>query len=547
MDGGGQTDALVRDPSRLSGRIFDLLVVGGGILGAGIAWDASQRGLSCALIEQGDFASGTSSKTTKLIHGGIRYLENLDFGLVRESIRERHLLLTTAPHLLQPLPFLIPVSDGNPRPWPIVRAGVILYDLLAGSGRIHKHQFLSGAQISESEPVLSGGAIRKGAVYYDAQMDDARMVLEVLRSAVESGAVAANYVRVSSWILENNRVTGAVAEDCLSGASLNIRARVVINATGPWADRLRRLADASLRPIVRPSKGIHIVYPDVGLHKALLLSSPSDRRIFFMIPWRGLTLIGTTDTDYEGNPADAHADRSDVDYLIEGTNRLLPRLRLEKAGVITTFAGVRPLAAQEKKDPWAVSRTHLIHEDANGLISVVGGKFTTFRRTAQDLVDRAAALFPEKSLKPCRTGKTFFGYRSEDWRGDRINGLMKELLSQGILYPPQVSRLVQRYGLQAEPIFQWILSDREMAQPVCPHHMTLCAEVRFAMQHEMAVSLSDLLWRRFQLGWSSCQGLDALGQIAKVAARCAGWSDAQAKEQVDRYRQEVLLQHRYER
>ncbi len=398
---------MIRDLSKLSSQSFDLLIIGGGIVGAGIAWDASLRGLSCALIEQGEFASGTSSKTSKLVHGGLRYLEQLDFGLVRESLREREILFKIAPRWVKPLPFLIPVQGRTPRPWPLVRAGIALYDFLAGTPSAQRHQFLRGEQVNRAEPVLQGGGVERAAVYTDGQMDDAGLVLAVLKAAETAGASLANHAQVTGFLTSSSRtITGVEVKNVQTGESFSIHARQVVNATGPWTDRLRKLADPAANPIVRPSKGIHLVYPSLGLRHALLLSSPKDGRIFFCIPWNGQTLIGTTDSDYEGDPGRAEATPEEINYLIEGTNRCLPSLNIQKEKVIATFAGVRPLVANEGKDPWAISRRHLIHEDPNGLISVVGGKFTTFRKMAEEVVDRLAVRFPDRKLKPCRTSET---------------------------------------------------------------------------------------------------------------------------------------------
>ena len=390
---------------RLRANDFDLLIVGGGIIGAGIAWDASQRGLSCALIEQGEFASGTSSKTSKLIHGGLRYLEQMDFMLVREALRERRILFRIAPRWVQPLPFMVPVRGGSPRPWPLIRIGIALYDFLAGTPPEQRHRFLNASQAGQEEPGLQGGRLDRAAVYTDGQMDDAGLVLAVLNAAEKSGAVLANHVQVTGWKIEEGKVRGAEVEKAPGGEKFSIRARQVVNATGPWADRLRRMADPSAQPIVRPSKGIHLVYPSLGLRHALVLSSPQDGRIFFLIPWKGQTLIGTTDTDYEGDPGQAEATEEEISYLIEGTNGCLPSLRIRRERVISTFAGVRPLVASEGKDPWAISRRHRIHEDPNGLISVVGGKFTTFRKIAAAVVDRLAKKFPDYRLGPCVTAE----------------------------------------------------------------------------------------------------------------------------------------------
>jgi len=381
---------------------FDLLIIGGGIIGAGIAWDASLRGLSCALIEQGEFASGTSSKTTKLIHGGLRYLEQLDFRLVRAALHERNILLAIAPEWVHPLPFLIPVRAGRPRPWPLVCLGVVLYDLFAGNKRIGRHRFLGEEQLRRQEPRLLENGYRRAVLYYDAQMDDVGLVRAVLRAAERAGALLRSHARVVRLVKESGRVSGAEIEDARSGNREVIQAKRVVNATGPWADQVRRLANPQAKPLVRMSKGIHLVYPDIGLKEALLVSSEQDGRIFFLIPWKGNTLIGTTDTDYTGNPGDAKAEPADVEYLLQEANRALPSFGIRKEKILSTFAGVRPLVAQETKDPWAVSRSHRIYEEG-GLLTVVGGKFTTFRKIAEDVVDRLAGSFPDHKLAPCRT------------------------------------------------------------------------------------------------------------------------------------------------
>ena len=374
-------------------------------MGAGIAWDASLRGLRCALIEQNEFASGTSSKTSKLVHGGLRYLEQRDFGLVRESLREREILFRIAPKFVRPLPFMVPVKGRRPRSWLLVKLGISLYDWLAATSPQHRHRFFGPAQLASEEPLLKGQADR-AAVYTDGQMDDAGLVLAVIAAAEKAGAVLANQLQVTGWHLEQGKVRGARALDRKGNGELLIRARQVVNATGPWVDRLRKLADPSLPEIVRPSKGIHLVYPSLGLRRALVLASPRDGRIFFVMPWQGQTLIGTTDSDYREDPAKAQATPEEVRYLVEGTNECLPSLDIRVDRVISTFAGVRPLVAQEKKDPWAVSRRHLFHEDSNGLLSVVGGKFTTFRKIAQEAVDLIAPRFPDRALAACSTAVT---------------------------------------------------------------------------------------------------------------------------------------------
>ncbi len=530
---------MIRDPARLAGQPFDLLVIGGGIIGAGILWDASLRGLSCALVEQADFASGTSSKTTKLIHGGIRYLEQLEFGLVRQAIRERQNLLRSAPQLVKPLPFLIPVIGNSPRPWPIVALGVTLYDWLAGKASLQRCRLLDKFKAREAEPLLGSTEVKRAALYHDAQMDDTRLVLETLQSAANGGAVVANYCSVNRFLFKGDRIAGAEVQDRLKGAAIPVRAAVVVNATGPWADQIRRLASAGIRPIVRMSKGIHLVYPDIGLRQALVLSSPADRRIFFLIPWRKLTLIGTTDTDYQGDPGQAAASPEEIDYLLAQTNRLLPNLNLVKGKAISTFAGIRPLIAQEKKDPWAVSRSHRLQEDPNGLISVVGGKFTTFRAIAEEVVGRVARRFPGSRLKPCETAGRRLGPQLSSWSSPEVQGFFEEVLREGVIPPSLIPHLAHRYGGRSMGIIRQVRAHPDLKEPLCPHHPFILAEIRYAVESEMAVTLSDLLWRRLQIGHSICQGLDAAQTAAQRMGECLGWDDAEVKRQMERYRAEV--------
>lgn len=493
---------MTRQPDRLAQHPFDLLVIGGGIIGAGIARDAALRGLSVALVEQGDFVSGTSSKTTKLIHGGIRYLEQFEFALVRQACRERRALLTLAPHLVKPLPFVIPVFRGGPRPAWKVRAGVTLYDWLAGPARLAPRQFYSTQRLQALEPVMGESAICGGAQYHDAQMDDVRLCLENVLGAAEHGAVVVNHARVTRFHWHATRIAGAQVQDLVGPGSFVVRATVVVNATGPWADAVRRLADPQVSRIVRGTKGIHLVYPKLPLERALVLSAHRDGRIFFLIPWRGWTLIGTTDTDFDGAPEQARATAEDVAYLLEETNRLLPRLRLTKDQIVTTFAGVRPLVDQGDKVPWHVSRGHLLHEDANGLMTIAGGKFTTYRAIAEQVVDRVAARLG-RAVGPCRTAELPFPDRRQ-----------------------VVDQLIAR--------------DRRLAEPLCPHHSYVKACVLNAVEEEAAVTLSDVLWRRLAIAWAPCQGLDCAGAAARIMGDLLGWDAAMLRRQVETYHAEVL-------
>lgn len=527
---------MIRQPERLGGGPFDLLIIGGGIVGAGIARDAALRGLSVALVEQGDFVSGTSSKTTKLIHGGIRYLEQFDLQLVREACRERRTLLTLAPHLVKPLPFLIPVYRGGPRPAWKVRAGVLLYDWLAGRARLGPPAFYSPRRLQTVEPSLPEDRLQGAAQYYDAQMDDVRLCLENIFGAAEAGAVVVNYARVTGMHRQGGRICGAEVQ--AGRGSWVVQAKVVVNAAGPWADEVRRLADPQARPVVRRTKGIHLVYPKLPIRQAIVCSAGRDGRIFFVIPWRDWTLVGTTDTEFDGSPEQARATTDDVTYLLEETNRLLPKLRLQRERIVTTFAGVRPLADQGNPVPWHASRSHRIHEDANGLLTIVGGKYTTYRSMAEEVVDRVVTRVGWP-VTPCRTAVLPLGGRDE-WRADEgARAAMRELLGRGLLHPESHRHLIDWYGARCHALVTMIQRDPRLAAPLCPSSPHLRAQVRYAVEQEAATTLSDLLWRRLEMAWAPCQGLDCAQAAAELMADLLGWDAAGIHRQVETYRTEV--------
>ena len=344
-----------RDIKRFSNQTYDLLVIGGGINGAAIAHLAAKRGMKVALLEKGDFASGTSSKSTKLIHGGIRYLENMEVDLVYESLRERHIQLRVAPHLVKPLPFVIPVYQGDKRPLWMMQLGVFLYDLLAGRYRVKPWRKLSRQEVIRLEPGIEPKGLKGGVLYYDAQMDDARLCLENVLMAAQYGAHVANYVKVVSFVKENGRVAGVRAHDMLGIKELEVRAKRVICAAGPWTNELLRLDLPEAKKKVRTTKGIHIVYKGEISKHAVLIGSQSDRRIFFVIPWMGNSLIGTTDTDYIASPDAVKVEKEDIDYLVRESKRVFPALDFTPSNILATFAGLRPLI-RKSGSPRKVSR-----------------------------------------------------------------------------------------------------------------------------------------------------------------------------------------------
>ncbi len=518
-----RTELLARLPSTS----FDLLIIGGGIVGAGIARDAAMRGLKVALIEQGDFASGTSSKTSKLIHGGLRYLEQGHLGLVMESLRERQILRTILPAYIYPLSLLLPVYDTDARPAWKIRAGLSLYDLLASGRNLQPHRMVSARHALAMEPSLRGDGLRAAGLYADCQMDDARVCLANILQAIGFGAVCANYVRLTQFLKSKGRICGVAAEDVLAGRSVEIRATVVVNATGPWADRIRRLSDIGVGQRLVPTKGIHLIVPRLTQH-ALFAEARSDRRMLFLLPWGGdYSLIGTTETSVAGPLEELAADANEVDYLLDETRRLLPGSHLDAGQIIATFAGARPLLAFSGSAARA-SREHRIDVDDAGLVSVMGGKFTTYRLMAQQAVDLL--------IRRCR------------WRADRCLtdqvSLLESVHPIGLerwdeltraMDPDLLTRLIARYGAASFQVLELMDRDRGLGHRVCPHHEEIAAELVHAFLGESACTITDVLARRTRIAWSACQGLDLLLTLVELAHRYAGISHEVLDRQVDAY------------
>lgn len=515
---------------RMRDEAFDLLVVGGGIVGAGVARDAACRGLRTALVERGDFASGTSGKTSRLVHGGLRYLRNARVGLVRQSVRERDLLLERAPSLVHPLPFVIPAYRRR-RPGPgFLRLGLFLYDFLSRDKTVPRRVWLRADDAIEREPRLSSGGLVGAGIYYDAWTDDARLVLAVVKDAVREGACVANYTEVKELLRVGGRVAGARIHDLIGGETFDAAARIVVNATGVWLDRLR-LPRAI--PTIRATKGIHIFVPraKVGNRHALALTAPRDGRIVFALPWNELTLVGTTDTDFEGDADRVVPDGADVAYLLEVVNDAFPQAKVTSADVVSAYAGLRPLLRKGRADASEseVSRGHAIFEDEDGLISVAGGKLTTHRLMAQDVVDLVAARLGRTT--PTRTRERPLGPPTHPLADFTAMGFDEPAAAhlQGRFEPEEVRR-----HLEAPMAREPIVSDQ-------PHAWL---EVDAAINEEMAMTLADILVRRLGLFYEARD--QALGVAAEVAERMAGilgWDAARMERETREYR-ELVAEHR---
>jgi glycerol-3-phosphate dehydrogenase len=520
---------------RMSSEVFDILVVGGGVTGTGAALDAATRGLSVALIEARDYAAGASSKSSKLIHGGLRYLEMLDFGLVREALRERRLLLTElAPHLVRPVPFLWPLTH---RGWerPYVGAGLLLYDSMGGRRAVPRARHLSRRKALRLAPALKRKALVGAVQFYDAQEDDARMVTCLARTAADQGAAMATNVRMDGLLTEGERVTGVRARDVLEGAELTIRARHVVLATGAWTITAGQDGHDP-RPRVRPSKGVHIVVPRRRIQMGTGLLTRTEKSVLFVIPWGEHWIIGDTDTEWQHDPGRPAASRADIDYLLAKVNTMLRR-PLTHADIEGVFAGLRPLVAAPKaRDTTRLSREHSVSSVAPGLTAIAGGKFTTYRVMARDLIDAAARDLPGP-VRPSSTDTVPLlgaaGYH-EKWAG------RQRLAEKSGLPAGEIERLLGRYGSCVDDLLRLIRKRPELGRPVEGSDGYLAAEIVYACTHEGAVRLEDVLARRTRTAIEvRDRGLAAAPHAAALMAPHLGWNEARASQEVARYRDAV--------
>lgn len=481
----------------LTAETFDLLVLGGGITGAGVALDATLRGFRVALIDKGDFASGTSSVSSKLVHGGLRYLEQAAFGLVYEALHERRLLLDNAPHLVHPLRFVIPFDPTSRVPVWKWRAGLMLYDLLAGAGNLHRSRRLAPRQLRREFPGLCTVGPAGGAEYYDAQMEDARLCLEVIQSAARHGACVANYVEAVAFERRGGTISGVRVVDRVGGAEMTLRARQVLNATGPWVDAVCRLAGDAGEPHLRPTKGIHLVVAGRGLTAAFLLLHPKDGRVLFVIPWLGKTLIGTTDTFDQEAPDGLCVTPAEVEYLLSAHNHYFsPALR--PGDVLGSFAGLRPLIRARPGEPSSLSREFRVFKSPSGLLSVAGGKYTTYRHMAEVITDRIARRLDRR--RRCRTRNfRLDGAPVEPWAKFELAAVWALRARHG-LSEEAARHLVHRYGRRADDVAAYLTVDPSLAAAVVPGEPDVGAEFVYQREHEMAMFPADHLLRRTRLG-----------------------------------------------
>jgi glycerol-3-phosphate dehydrogenase len=514
---------------------FDVLVIGGGVTGAGVALDAATRGLRTALVEMRDFASGTSSRSSKLFHGGLRYLEQLNFTLVREALHERELMLTRlAPHLVRPVPFLYPLKG---RVWerPYVGAGLALYDALAGRSSVPRHRHLSRTGARALCPALRPDALVGALQYYDAQADDARHTLTVARTAAHYGAVVRSSTKVEGLVRDGGRVVGAELRDVETGARATVRASVVVNCTGVWTDDVQELADTRGRFRVRASKGVHLVVPRDRINSETGLILRTETSVLFVIPWGNQWLVGTTDTDWNLDKAHPAASRSDIDYLLSQVNSVLTT-PLTHDDILGVYAGLRPLLSGESEATSQLSREHAVARPRPGLVSVAGGKYTTYRVMARDAVD-AAVRDLDRPVAPSVTHRTPIlgaeGYEA-------LSNSLESLAAEWSLPTWRLRRLLDRYGSLVAEVLEPTREDASLREPLAGADEYLRAEIRYAVTHEGALHLDDVLTRRTRISIEVAdRGVGASSGVAALVAPLLGWDEATTTAEVQAYADRV--------
>jgi glycerol-3-phosphate dehydrogenase len=543
--------------------MLDLVIIGGGITGAGIARDAAHRGLRVALVEKTDFGAGTSSKSSKLVHGGLRYLERYEFKLVFEGTNERALQMKRAPHLVRPIPFMFPVYK-TARPGLITMDfGLWLYDGLAMfKNHLHK-TYRSGKRVREKEPALRADGLVGGIEYVDCLTDDARLALENVLDAKHLGAEVLSYTRATALVRDaRGRVTGVRVRDELdpAHAERTLEARAVVVAAGPWADEVLGATGASWgRKLLRPTKGVHIVVDaaKVPITRAITFTT-RDRRVVFAIPWVERTVIGTTDTDFDGDPDKVEADAGDVQYLCDAANVIFPESHLAPSDVIATWAGLRPLIAPDEQSGVRasdVSREHEVFVRPEGVIVIAGGKLTTYRRMAKETVDRAVefltdrpdAVFEGREIKGCRTkARPLPGARGLEPKGQAgVRAIAARLEASGL--PARVAEhLSQTYGMRADKVVARIAAEPTLGERLQKDLPYLWAEIDHAVDVDLAKTLEDVLVRRVPLCLRGRdQGLDVVDAVAARMAARLGWSDEERRRRIESYRQYVAGTRRF--
>ncbi len=516
----------------------DVLVVGGGISGAGVAREAALRGLAVALLEKDDFASGTSSKSARLVHGGFRYLEQYQFGLVASACAERHKLRRIAPRLVRPLAFTLPIYRDSNHSLLKIRLGMWLYDLLALLHNVRRHRILRPGQVAAVEPALAQRGLVGAVYYYDCLADDARLTLATVQAAHRHGARVANHAEVCGLVKAGGKVAGAEVLDRITGQRFSVRAKVTVNATGVWADGVRQMDDPAVETLIRVNRGSHLVLPRdrLGVHGAVSFASADGQRAMYLVPWGETCLVGTTDVDHGGELDRVYATPPEVEAMLAAVNHAFPAARLTPDDIVSTFAGLRPLIGGGQEAAYQVSRDHHIFESEAGLVTLAGGKLTTYRRMAQDLVDfvtpRLGARGRSRSAQQPLLEAAFDAEGEAARLAARYPQLERDV----------VAHVVSAYGPAATTLLAPIEEEAEMGCRIVPGLPYIWAEVPYAVQHEMALTLSDFMVRRTHIiHEDKDQGTACAAEVAAAMARELGWDSAEVERQMRAYDQQVAL------
>ncbi len=539
--------AETRVPRDIAGYPFDLIVVGAGINGAGIARDAAMRGLKVLLLDKGDIASGTTSWSTRLIHGGLRYLEYYEFHLVWESLSEREKLLRIAPHLVKPLPFIVPIYESSKRGPTLVGLGMFMYDALSPSKSMNRHKMLSREEVMERAPGLNTEGLVGAALYYDGQVEYAeRLAVENAVSAHEHGAVVITYAEAEKVLVEDGDVVGVEFVDVLSGTRHEARAPVTVNVAGPWVDQVLNRMRLGEGRMIGGTKGSHlIVDPFPGAPEtAMYVEARRDGRPYFIVPWNGRYLIGTTDIRYKGDVDLVVADDKEIDYLIEETNSVIPEANLTRNEVLFTYSGVRPLSYQPEGSTSAVTRSHVVYDHAKeepkigGLISIVGGKLTTYRNLSRQTVDRVYKKLGRQAPRSRTAEVPLPGGETRDFASFATDFKLTSGLTDDL-----AERFLKLYGTRAPDVLAEAGDDHSLRVPLAatftPETGIIGAEVLYAFRRELAATLRDVLLRRTMVGMGPRVGLDVDRAAARIAVQHLGWSGERSEREIAEFREYV--------
>ncbi len=528
---------------------FDILIIGGGITGVGACQDAASRGLKVALIERGDYAIGTSSRSSKLIHGGLRYLAQGDFRVTYESCSERALLQELAPHLVRPMSFLIPIYRWGHGAQ--VFLGLWLYDIVSKVKNSRFHKRLSAKKAVEMVPLLETDGLHLAYLYHDCQTNDARLVMEVTKSATSYNAVCCNYLEAIDLVKEKNVISAVKARDLISNKEIIIRAKQVINATGVWMDKMCQADDPQANSKVRPAKGVHITIDRsrIPTTQALLFeSAANDKRSLFFIPWYEGIIIGTTDTDFKGDIESPTASAEDIKYIVDSTNKVFPNAKLTNKDILATYAGLRPLIDEGGKSTKDISREHRIFESDSGLISIAGGKLTTYRLMANQLMDFVFKSMKTRNLiqnvKPTITDKIFLSGFSSSQPLDKVQKQVKDEARKLGLDETIANHLVEDYGVNANEVLNIVSAKSSLATRLVEKLPFIQAEVIYCVRQEQATRLDDFLVRRTRIAFlTSDQGVSVAAKVAELMAIELNWSVPTKETELQRYQETYAVQY----